>query len=144
MATRLHAQIVPIRDSQGIELPQAVLEECGLEKDVILEVEEDRIVIHPASRPIWGRSRLDAEIDGLYAELGELVKRSAGGEDLAEEIEARTRQLRGLQAEAADAIEARFRASRYFSPDRAREAIAQARQILGDEDPAGDHESPES
>jgi antitoxin component of MazEF toxin-antitoxin module len=138
--TRLYAQIIPIHGSQGIELPQAVLDECGLEKDVILEVEEDRIVIHPASRPIWRKSRLDAEIDDLYGELRDLAKRAADGDDLAGEIETRTRRLRELQAEAADAIEARFLASRHFSPDRAREALAKARQILGDEDPTDDHE----
>ncbi len=143
MTTRLQARIVPMGGSQGVEIPDAVLEESGLERDVILEVEEHRIVIHPASHPVWRESRLNAEIDDLYAELRKLRGRSANEEGLEREIEGRTRRLRDLQAEAADAMERRFLAGRDLSPGRAWKALEKARQILDDEDPTDDDETAE-
>jgi len=42
--------IVPIGNSKGIRIPKVVLEQCNIDKEVILEVEKNKIVIMPTGR----------------------------------------------------------------------------------------------
>jgi len=42
--------IVPIGNSRGVRIPKAVLEQCHLEKEAIMEVEKGAIVIKPARK----------------------------------------------------------------------------------------------
>jgi antitoxin MazE len=44
----MKATIVPIGNSRGIRIPKAVLEQCHIEKEAILEVEKGAIIIKPA------------------------------------------------------------------------------------------------
>jgi antitoxin MazE len=50
----MKAQLIKIGNSRGIRLPKSIIEQVGLEKDVELEVEGDRIVIRSASDPRAG------------------------------------------------------------------------------------------
>lgn len=40
--------IIPIGNSKGVRIPKAVLEQCHIEKEAIMEVEKGAIVIKPA------------------------------------------------------------------------------------------------
>ncbi len=78
------------------------------------------------------RTRAD-EIDRLYAEIRELMSRSAAGNGGDERIRDRFSRLRELQEEEADAMEARFRARHRLQPGEGRKALERARQIIEDE-----------
>ncbi|MBI5745798.1 MAG: AbrB/MazE/SpoVT family DNA-binding domain-containing protein [Nitrospirae bacterium] len=43
----MKATIVPIGNSKGIRIPKIILEQCRIEKEVDLEVEDDNIIIKP-------------------------------------------------------------------------------------------------
>ena len=60
----MRANIIRIGNSQGIRIPKVLIEQCHLGTEVELEVEDDKIVIRPASQPrkYWGEKfRLMAE-----------------------------------------------------------------------------------
>jgi len=69
----MRARVVKIGNSQGIRIPKPILEQTGIVEDVELEVEGDRIVIHPVSnsREGWDaafkRMATDAD-DGLISD----------------------------------------------------------------------------
>lgn len=42
--------IIPIGNSKGIRIPKTILEQCHIEKEVVLEVEDDNIIIKPAEK----------------------------------------------------------------------------------------------
>ncbi len=48
------ARIIKIGNSQGIRIPKPLLRQAGLTDEVELEVQQDRIVIHPAHRSRQG------------------------------------------------------------------------------------------
>lgn len=50
----MKSSIVRIGNSRGIRIPKALLEQCGLEDTVELEVEGDRLIIRPARSPREG------------------------------------------------------------------------------------------
>lgn len=50
----MKTEIIRIGNSQGIRLPKAVLDQCGLQGAVELEVAGDRIIIHSAGKPRAG------------------------------------------------------------------------------------------
>ncbi len=50
----MRTRIVRIGNSQGIRIPKVLLEELGLEGEVELRVEEDRLVIESARVPRAG------------------------------------------------------------------------------------------
>ncbi len=79
-----------------------------------------------------------AEIDRLYAQLGELVTQAqtGSGNGLDEQIREQFRRLRRLQKEEADALEARFQEGRQLRSGEGWQALERARQIIRDEDPA--------
>lgn len=54
MNTVMKTRIVKIGNSRGIRIPKLLLEQVGLDEEVELEVQQDRIVIRPAQRPRWG------------------------------------------------------------------------------------------
>ncbi len=79
-----------------------------------------------------------AEIDRLYAQIGELMAQAqaAGGNGLDEQVRERFRRLRRLQKEEAEVLETRFQEQRQLRPGEGWQALERARQIIGDEDPA--------
>jgi antitoxin MazE len=50
----MRARIVRIGNSQGIRIPKPILEQSGITEDVDIEVENDRIIIRPLSKPRTG------------------------------------------------------------------------------------------
>ncbi len=78
-----------------------------------------------------------AEIDRLYAQLGELMAQiqNGGGNGLEEQIREQFRRLRQLQKEEADALEARFQEQSQLQPGEGRTALERARQIIRDQEP---------
>jgi antitoxin MazE len=63
----MRANIIRIGNSQGIRIPKVLLEQSHLGTEVELEVEDEKIVIRPASCPRqgWGEKfRLMAEGGG--------------------------------------------------------------------------------
>lgn len=62
----MKATIVPIGNSRGIRIPKAVLEQCHIENDAILEVEKGAIIIKPAkTEPRAGWDELFKEMRRL-------------------------------------------------------------------------------
>ena len=58
----MKANIIRIGNSKGIRLPKPVLEQCGLEENVEIEVEGNRLVIRPIRRPRSGWSKAFMEM----------------------------------------------------------------------------------
>ncbi len=52
--SRTRTKVISIGNSQGVRIPKPLLELTGLGGDVELEVDRDRIIIRPASRPRQG------------------------------------------------------------------------------------------
>lgn len=55
----MRVNIVPIGNSRGVRIPKAVLEQCGLNKEAEMEVQEDKVIIKPLkkkAREGWGRA----------------------------------------------------------------------------------------
>ena len=50
----MKGQIVRIGNSQGIRIPKVLLEQTGLSDEVEIAVQDDSLVIRPASRPREG------------------------------------------------------------------------------------------
>lgn len=50
----MRARIVKIGNSQGIRIPKPLIQQTGLTGDVEISVEENRLVIGPATRPRSG------------------------------------------------------------------------------------------
>ena len=50
----MRSNIVRVGNSRGIRIPKALLEQCGLDSAVELEVEGDRLVIRRARSPREG------------------------------------------------------------------------------------------
>jgi antitoxin MazE len=63
----MKTRIVRIGNSQGVRIPKPLLEEAGLPSEVEVTVEDNRLVIAPASRPRAGW----AEAFAAMAERGE-------------------------------------------------------------------------
>jgi antitoxin MazE len=68
----LRARIVQVGNSKGIRIPKPLLEQTGLDGDVEIDVEGDRIIIAPVTKPRAGwaaafraaaEQRLDEPID---------------------------------------------------------------------------------
>lgn len=58
----MKVEIVRIGNSQGIRLPKAVLEHCGLKDVVELEVSCDCLTIRPAAKPRAGWEKAFAQM----------------------------------------------------------------------------------
>lgn len=50
MGAAIRTRIVKIGNSQGIRIPKPLLEQSGIEAEVEIEVEGDRLIIRPAAR----------------------------------------------------------------------------------------------
>jgi antitoxin MazE len=50
----MKANLIKIGNSRGIRLPKPVIEQCGFENEVELEVHHQELVIRSASRPRAG------------------------------------------------------------------------------------------
>lgn len=60
----MKASVVRIGNSRGIRLPKPVLEQCGIENEVEIEVEGNRLIITPATVPRAGWSEAFGESGG--------------------------------------------------------------------------------
>ena len=62
----MRARIVRIGNSRGLRIPKPILDQAGLEDEVELTVEGDRLVIQPAHRPRagWSAAALEAAAEG--------------------------------------------------------------------------------
>ncbi|MDZ7859178.1 MAG: AbrB/MazE/SpoVT family DNA-binding domain-containing protein [Candidatus Krumholzibacteriota bacterium] len=47
----MKSKIVKIGNSQGIRIPKPIIEQVGIEQDIEIIVEDNRLVISPAQRP---------------------------------------------------------------------------------------------
>jgi len=47
----MRLSIIKIGNSRGLRLPKPILEQCGFEKEVEMEVRNNEIVIRPVKRP---------------------------------------------------------------------------------------------
>ena len=47
----MKATIIRIGNSRGIRLPKPIIEQCGIENEVELEIHNNEIVIRPIKRP---------------------------------------------------------------------------------------------
>ncbi|PZO19921.1 MAG: AbrB/MazE/SpoVT family DNA-binding domain-containing protein [Leptolyngbya foveolarum] len=54
MVSAIKTQVIRIGNSQGIRIPKVLIEQCGLHSEVELAVQEDCLVVRPASRPREG------------------------------------------------------------------------------------------
>ena len=45
----MRTSLVPIGNSKGIRIPKAILQQCGIEKEVSMEVRDGRIILAPTS-----------------------------------------------------------------------------------------------
>jgi antitoxin MazE len=65
----MKARLVRIGNSRGVRLPKAVIEQVGLDDEIELSVEDNRVIITAASPPRSGWAaaarRLGAESRGL-------------------------------------------------------------------------------
>lgn len=50
----MRARVVKIGNSQGIRIPKTLLEQTGINNDVELDVDKDKIIIRPISNPRQG------------------------------------------------------------------------------------------
>jgi antitoxin MazE len=69
----MKTDLVRIGNSRGIRIPKPIIEQCGLEDEVELRVEDDRLVIFAGRRPRQGwekafRAAGSAENDPLLLE----------------------------------------------------------------------------
>jgi antitoxin MazE len=54
--------LIRIGKSKGIRLPKPILDRCGIEDAVELEIEDDRLIVRPARPPRFGWSDAFAKI----------------------------------------------------------------------------------
>jgi antitoxin MazE len=50
----MRLELVRIGNSRGIRIPKPILEECGFEDEVELQIDEGRLVIAPVRQPRMG------------------------------------------------------------------------------------------
>jgi antitoxin MazE len=54
--------LIRIGNSKGIRLPKPILEQCGIEDEVELEIEDDRLIVRAARPARFGWSEAFAEM----------------------------------------------------------------------------------
>lgn len=54
MSSKIKTQVIKIGNSQGIRIPKPLLEQSGIQKDVEIEVQSDRLIICAVSQPRHG------------------------------------------------------------------------------------------
>ncbi len=47
----MKASIIRIGNSRGLRLPKPIIEQCGFDKEVEIEIRNNEIIIRPAKRP---------------------------------------------------------------------------------------------
>ncbi len=47
----MRASIIKIGNSRGLRLPKPVIEQCGFEKEVEIEVRNNEVIIRPVKQP---------------------------------------------------------------------------------------------
>lgn len=58
----MKASVIRIGNSKGVRLPKLILEQCGIEDEVELEIDNDRLIIRPARAPRSGWSEAFEEM----------------------------------------------------------------------------------
>jgi len=53
----MKASIIKIGNSQGVRIPKPIIEQCGFETEVELEVHDQEVVIRPIKNPRCGWER---------------------------------------------------------------------------------------
>jgi antitoxin MazE len=56
MTSPIHSKVVKIGNSQGIRIPRSLLEQAQLNGDVLLTVEDNKLIIQSAHKPRQGWS----------------------------------------------------------------------------------------
>lgn len=56
MAIPIHSKVVKIGNSHGIRIPRSLMEQAQLSGDVILTVEDNRLIVQSAHKPRQGWS----------------------------------------------------------------------------------------
>lgn len=56
MTTPIHTKVVKIGNSQGIRIPRSLLEQAQLSGDVVLTVENSKLILQSAHKPRQGWS----------------------------------------------------------------------------------------
>lgn len=54
MTTPIHTKVVKIGNSQGIRIPRSLLEQAQLSGDVVLTVENSKLILQSAHKPRQG------------------------------------------------------------------------------------------
>jgi len=54
MKMTVRSKLIKIGNSRGIRIPQSLLEQVGLSGEVELQVEGDKLIIHPVNQPRQG------------------------------------------------------------------------------------------
>ncbi|MGG6264973.1 AbrB/MazE/SpoVT family DNA-binding domain-containing protein [Leptolyngbya sp. AN03gr2] len=65
MSTTIRTQIVKVGNSQGIRIPNWLLEQSGITGEVEIEVQQNQLIIRPATHP---RAGWEAAIKAVIAE----------------------------------------------------------------------------
>jgi antitoxin MazE len=54
----MRAEIIKVGNSRGLRIPKAILEQCGFETSVNLEISDHRLIVTPYKdvRPGWGEA----------------------------------------------------------------------------------------
>ncbi len=65
----MQTSIVRIGNSRGIRLPKAIIEQCGFQETVELEVRDGALILRPVSNPREGWEAALAELVGRGDEL---------------------------------------------------------------------------
>ncbi len=57
----MHSQLIQIGNSKGLRLPKAILRQCGIDRDVELEVADGALIVRaaPAVRQGWAQAAQD-------------------------------------------------------------------------------------
>lgn len=59
----MKASVVPIGNSKGIRIPKAILQQCHIEKEVELEVENEKVIVSSIKKEI--RKNWDSQFKNM-------------------------------------------------------------------------------
>jgi antitoxin MazE len=68
MSGTIRTRLVKVGNSQGIRIPKPLLEQSGIQNEVEIEVEGNRLIIRPAAHP---RAGWEEAIAAVLAESGD-------------------------------------------------------------------------
>lgn len=81
----MKTKVIRIGNSQGIRLPKVILHQIGIDNEVDLEVDRDRIILKPIRRPRSGWreafQQMAAESDDQLLDGNETISQSSWDND---------------------------------------------------------------